>query len=563
MFSFSSTQPAPISAGFAPPPAELSLDFLHYNTEGAAVEPTAIELIIAAETSGEVVRLENGTEALLVRDKIIGTSEAEESLQDVVAKLKSNTVLVVFGLGLGHTLRTLRTLTDATLIAYEPEPGIAKRVLELGQVTSGTFPWHLVSTPFRDSGQVWSKAIPQRLWSSPPAISNSSTRRLSPPPSSLRDMVQRTNITHVTYRNRARGWMEDIIANVELLAESSPFLALRGHFKNTPAFIVGAGPSLNKNIKALAEARKKGIVFSVNTSAQALGAAGIEPQVMACVESIDVSHLIEDLPFMDRVVRAFSMSGHPKTLRTGTGPLLPIYEALHEVASPIEKLTGYPGLPVCCSVSTIAFSLAQRLGCSPIVLVGQDLSYTDGQVYAQGTAYEASRVRIGKEHIELEWADAVKDTHARAGNTMHNRDPLAQVPAWGQAGEVYTGVAFSAIRAWLEQASITLKKDRPKLRLLNATEGGCHIPGFDEIGLQELLDTLPEKTHRAGGYRTSGSTRCPTVAHSSHCRVGRRICHLYPARWPHCTQNRTPCPARNQCRSTGKVQQGPPCLRQT
>ena len=69
-----------------------------------------------------------------------------------------------------------------------------------------------------------------------------------------------------------------------------------------------------------------------------------------------------------QVVRAFSLTGHPKMLRTGKGPLLPVYEGLPQL-SPLNALGKSPGLPVCGSVSTLAFSLAQRLGCSPIVFV--------------------------------------------------------------------------------------------------------------------------------------------------------------------------------------------------
>ena len=42
-------------------------------------------------------------------------------------------------------------------------------------------------------------------------------------------------------------------------------------------------------------------------------------------------------------------------------------------------------------MSTVAFALAAALGCSPIVLVGQDLAFTDGRTHAEGTRFEHSR----------------------------------------------------------------------------------------------------------------------------------------------------------------------------
>ena len=176
--------------------------------------------------------------------------------------------------------------------------------------------------------------------------------------------------------------------------------ASRRSTKTSAAFIVGAGPSLGKNCELLARAAKKGIVFAVNSSALALGRRGVTPQVVACMESIDLSELLSQVPYLDQVVRAFSLTAHPKTMRTGAGPLLPVYEGLPQFA-PLIGLGRANGLAVCGSVSTLAFSLAQRLGCSPIVLVGQDLAYTDGQAYAAGTPYAGSRVKLSADGASL------------------------------------------------------------------------------------------------------------------------------------------------------------------
>jgi hypothetical protein len=283
---------------------------------------------------------------------------------------------------------------------------------------------------------------------------------------------------------------------VDRLCEAPSFQALHGRYSGVPAFIVGAGPSLGKNGKLLAEAAKKGIVFAVNSSGRALASYGVEPQVLACLESIDVTKLLVDLPFIHRVVRAFSLSANPRTFETGSGQLLPVYEALPEVAFALEDLTGQPGLPVCGSVSTLAFSLAQRLGCSPIVLVGQDLAYTDGKAYAPGSAYEGSRARISKDNeaIELDWCETLNSIHLVGGNRMHRREPLRQVTAWGGGGkEVASGISFSAVRAWFEAASEVLKRAAPETALINATEGGARVEGFAELTLADVLRELPER----------------------------------------------------------------------
>src|SRR3954470_5278732 len=130
------------------------------------------------------------------------------------------------------------------------------------------------------------------------------------------------------------------------------------------------------------------------------------------MESIDVSHLFEGVSYIDRVARVMSLTPHPQNLGKGGGPLLPIFEGIPQQDLPLTALLGFPGLSVSGSVSTLDFSLAQRLGCSPLVLLGQDLAYTDGRAYAVGTAYEDSRVRLGADgqSLEHDWCETLKTT---------------------------------------------------------------------------------------------------------------------------------------------------------
>jgi hypothetical protein len=252
-------------------------------------------------------------------------------------------------LGFGHTARALRALTDAPILIYEPDPGLARRALEAGPCDLGSFP--IVCTQ-HDLTQIWQSFSGATdnvtLISTPgyPGLYDREDRSLR---ETVTQLVQRRSVNDATHRLRAREWISDVLANVELLQSAPSFLGLAEKYKNVPAFIVGAGPSLGKNVQHLADATKKGLVFAVNSSALALARHGVTPQVVACMESIDVSHLLERVPYLDQVVRAFSLTGHPKMLRTGKGPLLPVYEGLPQLV-PLSALGKAAGLPVCGSV---------------------------------------------------------------------------------------------------------------------------------------------------------------------------------------------------------------------
>lgn len=483
--------PEAVASGRA---AALSSAFLRENLEQLGLPALTAEVVSSARSSAELTHLKDGTPVLRREGRLLGHPPDEAELRRLCDG-DAETMFVVFGLGLGHTARALRAHTSAPILVYEPDPGVLRSVLELGPLD---LPPIDITCTTHDLSQAWPKSFGNRrsvVFVPTPGYVDAFADTAAHLRATLAQLVQRSRVNDATHRLRAREWISDLLANVELLGEHTSFLALARKYRGLPAFVVGAGPSLGKNGHLLVQAQKKGIVFAVNTSARALASYGVEPHVVACMESIDVSHLLEGTGFIDKAVRAFSLTAHPKTVRTGRGPLLPVYESLPQISGPLASLTGYAGLPVSGSVSTLAFSLAQRLGCSPIVFVGQDLAYTGGRAYARGTAYEDSRVVVSddRREIRLNWSETLTRTHNVGGRKMHESEPLSETTAWGGTEKVLTGISFTAVRTWLESAAVVLEREAPEVELINATEGGARIHGFRERSLEEVLAELPER----------------------------------------------------------------------
>jgi hypothetical protein len=89
---------------------------------------------------------------------------------------------------------------------------------------------------------------------------------------------------------------------------------------------------------------------------------------------------------------------------------------------------------------------------------------------------------------------------------------LREVVAWGGGGTVMSTIGFCAVRAWCESASVTLAQNRPETRLVNATEGGARIAGFEELGLVELLSTLPERDITAASLHRDAERAQPPLS---------------------------------------------------
>jgi len=477
------------------------------------------QALLEAEPRGEIVWQRDGNPAINLDGQVLGAAPDERTRAGWLAKLGDTRqgVIVVFGLGVGHAARQIRERTSARLVIYEPDAGIARLVLSSGPTDLGTIP---IVTDLRDLKALWPGLAGDRDLAAmvvSPGYPSAFPDELREVTDTVRMLVGDISLLENTRNARYREWIDHIFSNVPQLCQASPFLALAGAYRGVPAFIVGAGPSLAKNVSRLREASKKGIVFAVDVSGKVLDSRGVEPQVLVCLEALNLSAHMKGLSYIGRVVRAFSMTSHPGGFRMAGGPLLPFFERLGSFA-PIEDLVGVAGAVVGGSVSTVAFSLAEQLGCSPIVMVGQDLAYTGGRTHAEGTAFESSRARVSDDGKRIDYAWCAAAHAQREGSDLgppHAHDILFEVAAWGGGPDrVASSSSFNAYRLWFEVAAETLAQVRPALELVNATEGGSRISGFVERSLEEVLEALPLRSIDAASLATRAADLRPPLGTS-------------------------------------------------
>jgi hypothetical protein len=488
-------------------------DFFQDNVHAQGLAELTRREVVASSSVNRLLLLADGTPVLQVGRMILDMPLTPVELAAQLQSADANTVIVVLGVGAGNVLRGLRELSGSSILVYEPDPSNVRTLLSWGPSDLADIE---IVTNLHDLTLAWSRFVAREVDAvlvQTPGYSQTYPEQTEQLKAAIESLMTRTWMSLNTTRNRARVWIEDIVDNVELLAHARPILSLARQFEGVPAFIVGAGPSLDKNIEALTEAAQKGIVFATNSGALALGARGIEPQVLVCLESIDASTKLEKLPFIDRCVRAISLSAAPRSLRTGRGPLLPFFEGLPQYGRALSDLAGCPPVAVCSSVSTAAFSIARQLGCNPIVLVGQDMAYSDGKAYAKGTGYETSTAIVdpGSSQINLTWEPGLLALHGTAQGSRPEREPHRVLRSWDGQGTVSSGLSFASIHGWLQSTAEVIRLTEPNLRLINATEGGAYVEGFEHLPLRELLATLPTRGITSAELVDRARARRPSV----------------------------------------------------
>ncbi len=330
-------------------------------------------------------------------------------------------------------------------------------------------------------------ALPQRLnvrRSSDPALPAGFDQALA---KRLEDAIRSKRLQMRTVGLLGMTWLSQSLANLGHVARHPSIAALRGRFAKKPCVLVSPGPSLDKNIALLAELKGKALIVSGTHVMGALQKAGVTPDILMAADAGDLErHLVDvdltgvsacavaatcrDAMFRLDVPHTFTFAGNGQADHW-------IYEQVGESAR-LET-----GGSVACS----AFSLALELGCDPIALVGQDLSFPDGRYYAAGSVDGDARVELQEDggfYLRKPVGATGIGSRLEDGSLRFTKDQQSfEVPGYG-GGVVRTSTTFFTFLRWFE----TITSDvREHTLVLNCTEGGARIPGMEEVPLALLV----------------------------------------------------------------------------
>lgn len=231
-----------------------------------------------------------------------------------------------------------------------------------------------------------------------------------------------------------------------------------------PAIIVAAGPSLNKNIEILRNAKGKAFILVVDAALRAMESHGICPDLALSVDARVRDEFfdgvdIQKFPFY------FSCSSKQALIKAHRGKHF--YDlAPNDLFSTVARKVSdneYVSLGSGGSVSTVAYSLALYLGFHTIVFIGQDLAFTGGNSYNK---------------------DLMKDSES-------NRNYIdSRVRVWVEDYEgnlIETDYQMDMYRRWLEKEIASLPEG---YEIIDATEGGARIIGTTILSLKDTIATF-------------------------------------------------------------------------
>jgi hypothetical protein len=258
--------------------------------------------------------------------------------------------------------------------------------------------------------------------------------------------------------------------NIDTCITAGDGREIKGKYKGFPAIIVASGPSLDKNIDDLKAAQGKALIIACDASYQICLEHGIIPDAIASIE---------------RGIETYDAFYKGRTFDENLVLLAPslLWPDIHEEFPGkqfliIKNPLGLEGwwqsmfprevyISTGHSCSTLALSFARWAGCEPVILVGQDLAFTDEKKHSDrvhSDSFQTENILSEEEKKEKElW---VEDIHG---------------------GKVRTSIVFNLFRHYIED--VTMMGGT----IIDATEGGALIHGTKLMTLKEAVGTYCNK----------------------------------------------------------------------
>lgn len=277
------------------------------------------------------------------------------------------------------------------------------------------------------------------------------------------------------YSEYGRGFFYNFFRNLLLLPEAHFGNALFDNFKGMPAIICGAGPSLAKNIHILEKLRDRALIFAGGTAMNALNTVGLLPHFGIGIDPnpAQFTRLIMnqafEIPFFYRnrmLNEALQIVHGPHLYITGSSG--------YDISQFFEDKYGIKGkfLSEGFNVVNFSLSIAQAMGCNPIIFVGLDLAYSDSLSYCPGIINHPLHPR--KDFFGTKSAD----------DELINKEDINGKP-------VLTLWKWVAESLWFSNFAKNFKN----MEFLNATEGGLGFVGIPNVPLSEVAEKILKKQY--------------------------------------------------------------------
>lgn len=287
----------------------------------------------------------------------------------------------------------------------------------------------------------------------------------------LKDAANGAAQNKATLAEFASLWQENLLLNLPAMIAYPGVNRLFGRFKDMPAVLVAAGPSLDRDLEDLAKIEGKAVLIACDTALKTLLSKGIEPDITLSLDGGEANYKHFQGTRSKTALVAVSIT-HPKIISEFTGPIF-MADFAHPLNQWFSLFIGEKGyLKTGGSVVTACFDLARLMGVNPIIFTGLDLAFSGGMTHSSGSSYtEEALGTITKFHT-LEMAHRQRIQNEQLVSVEGN-----------DGRRVLTSHKYLTYLRWLE-SEIASNKDRT---IINTSLTGARMAGASLMNLTEAI----------------------------------------------------------------------------
>jgi hypothetical protein len=247
-------------------------------------------------------------------------------------------------------------------------------------------------------------------------------------------------------------WQQNFQANRNIIELNPGVIALKNKFRGLPCIVVGAGPSLDKNIRFLHRAQNKAVIISCDAALKPLMGHGIVPDFVVCLDpQEEISRFLVNVPHKGIILVVPSIV-HPHVIKLWENDVLFFNKFAPDIPTLVEIQKVVPHIGILTpggTVLSVTYDLAFQAGGSPIIFVGQDLSYPKKKSHSHGSDAAGQGLKMmmekQKDHLVME-----TDINGQSLRTLKS---------------------MSVSKQWFNWAFTTWKRENP-LSVFNCSEAG-------------------------------------------------------------------------------------------
>ncbi len=265
-----------------------------------------------------------------------------------------------------------------------------------------------------------------------------------------------------------KGFFGNFYRNVLELPNSKFADNMFGRFKGMPAIVCGAGPSLQKNLPLLEKLKDQACIIAGGSAMNVVNVNGFNPHFGIALDPnlSQYSRLFMNQAY--EVPYFYRNRVFPEALTLLHGEHLYVSgSGGYGIARWFEEQLGLKSTEISEGKNVVNFgiSIAEALGCNPIILVGADMAYTESESYASGI--------LSHPVLDLDHSPKTRGI---------NEEVVERLDIYGKP--VHTLWKWISESVWIAQFAMSHKETQ----IINATEGGIGVESIPNLTLEKVVD---------------------------------------------------------------------------